>query len=128
MLTNCLSWKQIALMSFHIPRISPFSRPTVPAYLVFCPLSPLFCYPPTKKRKKFGRSTYYYYLCTHKRRLLTLSKLLINNKGILLAKPSTSYILPSQNISVEINVYQNNLSLDEYIINGITFSSATLSK
>ena len=41
-------------------------------------------------------------------------KLLINNKGILLAKPSTSYILPSQNISVEINVYQNNLSLDEY--------------
>ena len=41
-------------------------------------------------------------------------KLLINNKGILLAKPSSSYILPSQNISVEINVYQNNLSLDEY--------------
>ena len=41
-------------------------------------------------------------------------KLFINNKGILLAKPSTSYILPSQNISVEINVYQNNLSLDEY--------------
>ena len=41
-------------------------------------------------------------------------KFLINNKGILLAKPSTSYILPSQNISVEINVYQNNLSLDEY--------------
>ena len=41
-------------------------------------------------------------------------KLLINNKGILLAKPSTSYILPSQNISVEINIYNNNLSLDEY--------------
>jgi hypothetical protein len=41
-------------------------------------------------------------------------KLLINNKGILLAKPSTSYILPSQNISVEINVYQNNLSIDVY--------------
>ena len=41
-------------------------------------------------------------------------KFLINNKGILLAKPSTSYILPSQNISVEINIYNNNLSLDEY--------------
>ena len=41
-------------------------------------------------------------------------KLLINNKGIFLAKPSTSFIPPSQTISVEINVYKNNLSLDEY--------------
>ena len=41
-------------------------------------------------------------------------KFLINNKGILLAKPSTSYILPVQNISVEINIYNNNLSLNEY--------------
>ena len=40
-------------------------------------------------------------------------KFLINNKGILLAKPSTSYILPVQNISVEINIYNNNLSLNE---------------
>ena len=41
-------------------------------------------------------------------------KLLINNKGILLGKPSTSFIPPSQNISVEIDVYKNDLSLDEY--------------
>ena len=42
-------------------------------------------------------------------------KFLINTKGILLAKPSTSYISPSQNISVEIIVNNNsNLSLSEY--------------
>ena len=40
--------------------------------------------------------------------------LLINTKGILLAKPAISYILPNQNISVEINIIKNNLSLDEY--------------
>ena len=40
--------------------------------------------------------------------------LLINTKGILLAKPAISYILPNQNISVEINIVKNNLSLDEY--------------
>ena len=34
-------------------------------------------------------------------------KFLINTKGILLAKPSTSYISPSQNISVEIIVNNN---------------------
>ena len=42
-------------------------------------------------------------------------KFLINTKGILLAKPSTSYISPSQNISVEIIVNNHsNLSLSEY--------------
>ena len=40
--------------------------------------------------------------------------LLINTKGILLAKPSISYILPNQVISVEINIIKNNLSLNEY--------------
>jgi hypothetical protein len=40
--------------------------------------------------------------------------LLINTKGILLAKPAISYILPNQNVSVEINIIKNNLSLDEY--------------
>ena len=40
--------------------------------------------------------------------------LLINTKGILLAKPAISYILPNQNVSVEINIVKNNLSLDEY--------------
>ena len=40
--------------------------------------------------------------------------LLINTKGILLAKPAISYIKPNQNISVEINIIKNNLSLDEY--------------
>jgi len=40
--------------------------------------------------------------------------LLINTKGILFAKPAISYILPNQDISVEINIVKNNLSLDEY--------------
>ena len=40
--------------------------------------------------------------------------LLINTKGILLAKPAISYLLPNQNVSVEINIVKNNLSLDEY--------------
>ena len=40
--------------------------------------------------------------------------LLINTKGILLAKPAISYILPNLDISVEINIIKNNLSLDEY--------------
>ena len=40
--------------------------------------------------------------------------LLINTKGILLAKPVISYLLPNQNVSVEINIVKNNLSLDEY--------------
>jgi hypothetical protein len=40
--------------------------------------------------------------------------LFINLKGILSAKPSISYILPKQNTSVEINIINNNLSLDEY--------------
>ena len=40
--------------------------------------------------------------------------LFINLKGILSAKPSTSYILPKQNTSVDINIINNNLSLDEY--------------
>ena len=40
--------------------------------------------------------------------------LFINLKGILSAKPSISYILPKQNTSVDINIINNNLSLDEY--------------
>ena len=40
--------------------------------------------------------------------------LFINLKGIILAKPSTSYILPNQRTSVDINLIKNNLSLDEY--------------
>ena len=38
----------------------------------------------------------------------------VNKKGILFAKPSSSYISPFQNISVEINIHKNNLISNEY--------------
>ena len=40
-------------------------------------------------------------------------QILINKKGIIFVKPASSYILPNQNISVEINNY-NKISSKEY--------------
>lgn len=40
-------------------------------------------------------------------------KFLINNKGVLLAKPSTSFIPPLKSINIEIHVINNNISNEE---------------
>ena len=43
-----------------------------------------------------------------------LYKFLINTRGILQAKPSTSFIPPSKTISVDVNLLNNNLPLEDY--------------
>ena len=42
-------------------------------------------------------------------------KFLINTKGVLFAKPPTSFIKPFQSISIDVNILNNNLPLEEYI-------------
>ena len=41
-------------------------------------------------------------------------KFLINTKGVLHAKPPTSFIKPSQSLSIEVNILNNNLPLEDY--------------
>ena len=43
-----------------------------------------------------------------------LYKFLINTRGVLLAKPPTSFIKPNQSISIDINVLNNNLPIEDY--------------
>ena len=43
-----------------------------------------------------------------------LYKFLINTRGILLAKPPTSFIKPNQSISIEIDVLNHNLPIEDY--------------
>ena len=43
-----------------------------------------------------------------------LYKFLINTKSVLLAKNPTAFIKPSQSLSIEINILNNNLPLEEY--------------
>ena len=43
-----------------------------------------------------------------------LYKFLINTRGVLLAKPPTSFIPPSQSVSVDVYLINNNLPIDEY--------------
>ena len=41
-------------------------------------------------------------------------KFLINTRGVLLAKPPTSFIRPNQSISIDINILNNNLPIEDY--------------
>ena len=41
-------------------------------------------------------------------------KFLINTKGVLLAKPPTSFIKPNQSISIDINILNHNLAIEDY--------------
>ena len=43
-----------------------------------------------------------------------LYKFLINTKGVLLARPPTSFIKPSQSVSIEVHVLNNDLPLEDY--------------
>ena len=42
-------------------------------------------------------------------------KFLINTRGVLLAKPPTSFIKPFQSVSIVINIINSNLPVEEYI-------------
>ena len=42
-------------------------------------------------------------------------KFLINTRGVLLARPPTSFIKPFQSVSIEVNVVDGNLPVEEYI-------------
>jgi hypothetical protein len=44
-----------------------------------------------------------------------LYKFLINTRGVLLAKPPTSFIPPSKSISIDVHLINNNLPLEEYL-------------
>ena len=43
-----------------------------------------------------------------------LYKFMINTRGVLLAKPPTSFIPPSQSVSINVYLINNNLPLDDY--------------
>ena len=43
-----------------------------------------------------------------------LYKFLINTRGVLLAKPPTSFIKPNQSISIDINILNHDLPIEDY--------------